>query len=147
MSTPSPPPCFAPKGWYCSDLHLLEQCPESWYCRGGLLPPAQCPDAKWSPARSMYLADCGSRMVTDLSVIVAILIVLAGLSLCCWAYADWSQLFATRYTPRGVCVYGDDTQTAEIIYDPNRPSQTRYHHRGKEQVKYYLVPGGAITHA
>ena len=86
-------------------------------------------------------------MTSGFAVIFAIVIVVAGLSLCCWAYADWLQLFGARSTPRSVCVYDndDDIQRAEVIYDPNKPGNARCYHKGQQQVQYFLVPGGAIT--
>ena len=89
----TPPSCFAPKGFFCSDLHSIEQCPESWYCRGGLMAPTRCPDAKWSQVGSAYLADCGNRMEADMAVIVALIIVFAGLALC--VYLGWSEMCST----------------------------------------------------
>ena len=147
IPSPTPPPCFAPRGFFCSALHVPEHCPESYYCRGGLLPPARCPDGKWAPAGSAYLSDCGSSQETDLAVIVAIIIVFAGLSLCVWAYLDWSRVFGTSYSvKRSVCVYKDtgDTQTAQVVYDPNgspckKMATIRPLPRGA--IRYILVPG------
>ena len=140
MTTPSPtPPCFAPKGFYCTDQRALELCPESWYCRGGLLLPAKCPDAKWSPAGAKYLAECGDSTMTELSVIVAIIIVFAGLSLCMWAYIDSAKVFAVYTSPRDsrktVCVYDESA----ILPVPCTPAAARWP-TGRSPVRYFLVP-------
>lgn len=142
MSTPSPPPCFAPKGFFCTDLHTPEHCPESWYCRGGLLLPAKCPDGKWSAVGSAYLADCGDRNETDLAVIVAIIIVFAGLSLCFWMFLDRSQVFGSCYPPqRRVCVF-DPVPTAEVVYDDagTPPGYAKAYLPGRPPARYFLIP-------
>lgn len=143
---PTPTPCFAPKGFFCSELRLPEHCPESYYCRGGLLPPARCPDGKWAPAGSMYLADCGNRAETEVAIIVAIIIVFAGLSLCVWAYLDWSQMFGNSYsTKRSVCIYdADSVPTAEIVYDTRSQPHSRMvpsYPACRAPVRYVLIPG------
>ena len=142
---PTPTPCFALKGFFCSDIRLSEQCPESYYCRGGLLPPARCPDGKWAPAGSMYLADCGNRFETEFAVIVSLIIVFAGLSLCLWAYLDWSHVFGTSYPVKKVCVYKEDAiPTAQIVYDPTLGSCSRMvtaYPNGRHPIRYILIPG------
>ena len=79
---------------FCSDLHSLEQCPKNWYCRGGLLPPARCPDGKWSAAGSAYLADCGNSFEANVAVLITIIIVFAGLSLCVWPSLGLLSLYS-----------------------------------------------------
>ncbi len=138
-------PCFSPKGFFCSDLHSLEQCPENWYCRGGLLMPVRCPDGKWSAVGSAYLADCGNSFEANVAVLITIIIVFAGLSLCVWAYCDCTSMLCLNQTPapqRTIIVvrpdcFGEDgackrsaTFGSAISHHPNRPS-----------TRYYLVPG------
>jgi hypothetical protein len=141
MSNSSPTPCFAPKGFFCSNLHTLEQCPENWYCRGGLLQPARCPDGKWSAVGSAYLADCGNSFEADVAVLITIIIVFAGLSLCIWAYCDYTSMFCLNMTPTpgravyvvpGGCADGVDCQSKPVTsaFHPNRPP-----------VRYFLIPG------
>ena len=139
MSTPSPMPCFAPKGFFCSDLHSLEQCPENWYCRGGLLPPARCPDGKWSAVGSAYLADCGNSFEANVAVLITIIIVFAGLSLCVWAYCDCTSMLCMNMTPvprRAVYVVQPD---CEGNRDP--PYSATAFHPNRAPVRYFLIPG------
>lgn len=141
MSTPSPMPCFAPKGFFCSELHTLEQCPENWYCRGGLLQPARCPDGKWSAAGSAYLADCGSSFEADVAVLITIIIVFAGLSLCVWAYCDYTSIFCVNMTPA-------PRRTVYVVpagCDDKEDCQSKYaataFHPNRAPVRYFLIPG------
>jgi hypothetical protein len=145
MSTP--PPCFAPRGFYCSDVRALEECPESWYCRGGLLLPSKCPDAKWAAAGSAYLSDCGNRMETDIAVLVAIIIVFLGLSLCMWAYCDWAQMCGWRYPGgpgRDACY--DPASTRVVLFDPaacDPPGRSCRQMAHRPQARYILIPSNA----
>jgi hypothetical protein len=138
-------PCFAPKGFFCSDLHTLEQCPESWYCRGGLLQPAKCPDGKWAPAGAAYLAECGNRMETDIAVFVAIIVVFAGLSLCIWAYCDWARMIGSSSSvQRNICVYSippDDSVCFKPGYPSSAASSASAFSPGRPPVRYFLIPG------
>ena len=87
MSTPTPAPCFAAPGCYCTASSVQLFCPQDWYCPGGLIQPRHCPSGKWSAAGSMYIEDCSDHMNVELSVIIALIIMLFALGLCCW----WSQ--------------------------------------------------------
>lgn len=147
---PTPPPCSAPKGFFCSNLYVLEHCPESYYCRGGLLPPVRCPDGKWSPAGSAYLSECGSRMETEFAVVVALFIVFSGLCLCFWAYLDWTHMFGTEYqVKKTVCVYDPNIPTANVVCDGDKPLSCAYpgqrtvtaYPPGRPPVRYVLIPG------
>lgn len=94
----------------------------------------------------MYLADCGFRAETDLAVIVAIIILFAGLSLCMWVYLDWSQMLDNGYyAKRRVCIYGSNPEpTAEIVCNtagkPCSRMVTAYP-AGRAPVRYVLIPG------
>jgi hypothetical protein len=144
MSITPPPPmiCFAPKGFFCSDLHSLEQCPENWYCRGGLLPPARCPDGKWSAVGSAYLADCGNSFEANVAVLITIIIVFAGLSLCVWAYCDCTSMLCMSMTPapRGVYVVHDDCFNRSCRSNQAQGAATTFH-PGRPPTRYFLIPG------
>ncbi len=139
MSNPLPP-CFAPKGFFCStsDPHPPEQCPENWYCRGGLLQPERCPNAKWSAVGSAYLADCGSRMEADVAVVVAIIIVLAGLALC--VYLGWSEMCTSPSEPIPVCIVPAPGSGYDdyLCPPPGARPATAYQH-GRQPVYYYAI--------
>jgi hypothetical protein len=84
---PSPPSCFAAPGSYCTPYGQVLLCSQDRYCPGGVSPPLRCPSGKWSAAGAMYLEDCSDHMNVELGVVLALLLMLFALALCCW----WSQ--------------------------------------------------------
>lgn len=124
MSTPAPATCFATPGWYCTASNVQLFCPADWYCPGGLRPPVRCPAGKWAAVGSMYIEDCSDHMNVELALIIALIIMLFALGLCCW----WSQYqyrgsvddnpFAERQPRYFFSKYGSMGQTNQCYPQP-----------------------------
>ena len=116
MSTPSPvpipPPCYAAPGSYCTPYGQVLLCSQDRYCPGGVSPPLRCPSGKWSAAGAMYLEDCSDHMNVELGVVLALLLMLFALALCCW----WSQY-----------AFKVDYENNNDRYEEKRPQAAHYY--------------------